>query len=151
MAEVVKAQGRAQALRWVRLGFDLLLSIAAAVALAASGTVDGKIGILGAEPAASMVLIVVSAGLLVLEGVLIARRRLATKQLEAEEPELRHRAELGAAAPLRLMRLELRASVKRLASTATSESVSTARRGTAAYAAADRSLDALLGIARVAL
>jgi hypothetical protein len=108
MADVVKAQGRARVLRWAKLGLELALSITAAVALAASGTVGGRIGIFGAEPKASSVLIVAGAILLGIEGMLIARRRLATRQLEAEEPELRRRADLGAAVPLRLMRLELK-------------------------------------------
>jgi hypothetical protein len=113
MAEVVKVRRRTRALRALRLAIEFMLPIAAAVALAASGTVGGRIGLFGYEPAAGPVLIAIGAVLLVIEAALVGQRRLVLRRLQAEEPSLRRRAELGEAAPLRLMRIELKGLSRR--------------------------------------
>jgi hypothetical protein len=99
--------------RGLAIGFEIMLSIAAAVVLAMSGTVDGNIGIFGREPSASAVLIGLGALLLLAGGLLVARRTIPLERLRYEEPTLRKRAALGGAALLRLMRTEVRALAKR--------------------------------------
>ena len=83
--------------------------VLAILALAASGIVDGHIGLFGWLPSASGVLLALGAIFLLIETFLFARNRNRLHQLEGEQPGLRARAELGEAVPLRLMRDELMA------------------------------------------
>lgn len=99
--------------RWLAIIFEIALPIAAAVVLAMSGTVEGKIGLIGREPSASAVLIGIGALLLLAAGVLVARRTIPLERLRREEPKLRERADLGGAALLRVMRNEVRGLAKK--------------------------------------
>jgi hypothetical protein len=81
--------------------------VIAILALAASGIVGGHVGLFGWLPSTSAVLLALGAIFLLLETYLFNRNRNRLRRLEAEQPGLRARAELGEGLPLRLMRDEL--------------------------------------------